>query len=127
MRILKTILIAVLLPVFLFANTGIAVAYHYCAGELDSVSLSPGVTCPCGEKEEKSDCCTSEVSVLKVTTDISLPSALLSPPVPVDCSILPGIFLPAPVRMAPVVTCAVSPSPPGISSGLPVLFCSLLI
>jgi hypothetical protein len=126
MHILKTILIIVLLPVFLLANTGIAVAYHYCAGELDSISLTTEATCPCGEKETKSDCCTSKVSVLKTDTDLSFSSASIHPPVPVDCAILPDLFFFSPVlERAPILHIGDS-SPPGVTD-IPVRLCSLLI
>lgn len=126
MHILKVILITVLLPVFLLANTGVAVAYHYCAGELDSVSLTTEATCQCGDKETKSDCCTSKVSVLKVSTDLSLTSTSLHPPLPVDCAILPDMLFFAPVLLRTPALCAIDTSPPGITD-IPVRLCSLLI
>lgn len=126
MHILKTILIIVLLPVFLLANTGIAVAYHYCAGELDSVSLTTEAACQCGDKETKSDCCTSEISVLKTDTDLSFSSASIHPPIPVDCAILPDLLFFSPVLLRTPTLCLSDSSPPGVTD-IPVRLCSLLI
>lgn len=79
-------LFALIAGVYLMNSVGVPVYYHYCGGELESVSavFKPDACCDGMEEEEDSDCCKnevkviaqfndsySEVSVYKITTPIN--------------------------------------------------------
>lgn len=59
--------ILLLLFLFLYANSGLAISMHWCGGKLFSVDLfSNGEhTCKCGKKKMKPGCCKNQIIHLK--------------------------------------------------------------
>lgn len=60
-----------LVGVYVLTNVGIPVYYHYCGGELESVSTLVKAQGCCGdeEEEEDSDCCQNEVKIIAQFND----------------------------------------------------------
>lgn len=64
---MKQFTIIVMLFCYLFASSGVAVAKHFCSGELNSVSLFSQQPQKCGcSKAKKSSCCHDVAQFLKV-------------------------------------------------------------
>jgi|GEM_PF-1152439 len=52
-----------ILALYLVGNVHLAVARHYCGGELEAISLYEPITC-CGEEEEDNGCCENEIDYI---------------------------------------------------------------
>lgn len=62
---------ACIVGVYLCNNIGIPVYYHYCGGELESISTLVKTDGCCGdmEEDEDSDCCKNEVKIIAQFND----------------------------------------------------------
>lgn len=130
MRILRTITTLFLLLVFTVATTGVVVASHYCAGELDNVSLVVEKPCSCSveqTEQEGEPCCTQIVSFLKVKTDTPSISASIQVPIVVLCTLVrDNGIAPALSALPSIAQAVVTPSPPR-RVDIPIYCCTLLI
>jgi hypothetical protein len=73
---MRRLLSIIMLPIYLLATGGMAIAKHYCGGELEHVSFVGNSDCccsdeACGDNSEASDegCCKDEIDYLKVASD----------------------------------------------------------
>jgi hypothetical protein len=64
-------LFALVTSIYLVNSVGVPIYYHYCGGELESVSavFKPDACCEGMEEEEDSDCCKNEVKVIAQFND----------------------------------------------------------
>jgi hypothetical protein len=68
-------LFALVVTIYLASNTGIPVYYHYCGGELESVSTLFKSSSCCGDDEdEDSGCCQNETKVFAQKSETSFQS-----------------------------------------------------
>ncbi len=62
-----------LLFVFLFANSGIAISVHYCENEIESINLFSGEepTCVCHDSDIQFHACNNKVTLCKANDDLA--------------------------------------------------------
>lgn len=61
--------IILLVFLYLIPTIGITISVHYCGNKITSFSLthfSSEHNCPCGSKKMKKNCCSNEVTVIKI-------------------------------------------------------------
>lgn len=87
MTILRSILPSILALALLISTSGANVVYHYCSGELDSVSLFAQQACECNHDDEEGDsaesphdCCPKDCCAETVTTLQTTDTFLLNTP-----------------------------------------------
>lgn len=87
MTILYSILPCILALALLISTSGANVVYHYCSGELDSVSLFAQQACECNHEDEEGataenphDCCPKDCCAETITTLQTTDTFLLNAP-----------------------------------------------
>jgi hypothetical protein len=137
MQFLSNIATFALLAHLLIATSGLPFAYHFCSGELTSVSLGETVpACECHPDETTDDansccdkdCCQYEVAVSKLDFDGVFPFSFLAHIVygaPVEA--LPSFSLISPPQILFPSGTLFEHFPPHRSSDIPIFFRSLLI
>jgi hypothetical protein len=65
-----------IVAIYVVSNIGLPVYYHYCGGELESVSALFKADGCCGEEEEEedSDCCQNETKIIAQKSETSFHS-----------------------------------------------------
>ena len=65
---MKKSTVILLLLCYLIPAIGLSVKQHYCGGKLASVSIlfTNSLSCPCGKKPMKKDCCKDKTTILKL-------------------------------------------------------------
>jgi hypothetical protein len=134
MTILRSILPCLMALSLLVSTSGAGVVYHYCSGELDSISLASQNTCDCDDDEDEDsptpctkDCCTATLHVLKTTDSFVIISQKN-----VHAPLYPSALLPVLVHFAlynsdaRAVLPHVDTSPP-YHQNIPIRFRALLI
>lgn len=68
---MRKLLLILIMLCYVGSTTGIAMQYHFCMGELKSVSVHQeehdDVCNLCGMDKDKNDCCKDEVDIVKVS------------------------------------------------------------
>lgn len=136
MRLLSNILTLVLLAHLLVATSGVPLVYHFCGGEMDSVSLGSAKKCDCQHEETESDdntccekdCCHDELTVNKLDLNILLSSTHLTSELLATPLLTTLPFVLRMPTQEPVHSFGfVEHSPPLRHLDIPILFRSLLI
>lgn len=70
---MKKLIVAISAIFYLAISSGLVFSLHYCMGKLAGVEFKPmaysSKTCVCGSGEEESDCCKTELKVVKLEQD----------------------------------------------------------